>query len=205
LLNVSITRQQVTDSPSIDTDRPVSRRMELQYLRHYGLPPYWGAASLWGTAALPAGMIPAPAPPTDVASEEGPGDDETHLRSCREVTGYALQATDGDLGHVEDFLFDDLDWAVRYVVVDTRNWWFGRKVIIPPEWVDSIDWSARMLSVDVSRDAVKQAPAYDATEHVNRQWEADYHAHHGRPPYWTSPEQARKIKARHLRPPIITK
>jgi hypothetical protein len=91
------------------------------------------------------------------------------------------------------------------VVVDTRNWWFGRKVIIPPEWVDSIDWSARMLSVDVSRDAVKQAPAYDATEHVNRQWEADYHAHHGRPPYWTSPEQARKIKARHLRPPIITK
>lgn len=205
LLNVSITRQQVQDSPSIDTDGPVSRRMELQYLRHYGLPPYWGAAGLWGAAALPSGMIPAPVPQTDVESDEVPGDDETRLRSCREVTGYALQATDGELGHVEDFLFDDLDWAVRYIVVDTRNWWFGKKVVIPPEWVDSIDWSERALRVDVSRDAVKNAPAYDATEHINRQWEADYYTHHQRPPYWTSAEQARKIKARHFRPPIITK
>jgi hypothetical protein len=205
LLSVSLTQQQVKDSPPIEADRPVSRRKELQYLRHYGLPPYWGAAGLWGAAASPLAMVPAPAPPTHVADDEDLSADETHLRSCREVTGYALQATDGELGHIEDFLFDDLDWAVRYIVVDTRNWWFGGKVVISPEWVDGIDWSARTLRVDVSRDAVKNAPAYNATEHINRQWEADYYAHHGRSPYWTSPEPARKIKSRHFRPPIITK
>jgi hypothetical protein len=204
LLGVSLTRQQVKDSPSIDTNRPVSRRNELHYLRHYGLPPYWGAAGLWGGAASPAAMLPAPALPRSVADADNVSDDETHLRSCREVTGYALQATDGELGHVEDFLFDDLDWAIRYVVVDTRNWWFGRKVVIPPEWIDGIDWAGHTLRVDVSRDAVKRAPAYDAGEHVNRQWEAHYYEHYGRTPYWTSPGQDRKI-TRHFRPPIITK
>jgi hypothetical protein len=206
LSSVSLTRQQVKDSPSIETDQPLSRRKELQYLRYYGLPPYWGAAGLWGGAAVPSAIVPAPAPAlTGVPHEEDLSDDASHLRSCREVAGYTLAATDGELGHIEDFLFDDLDWAVRYVVVDTRNWWFGAKVVIPPEWVDTIDWSERTLRVDVARDAVKHAPAYDAVGHINRQWEADYYTHHRRPPYWTSSAQARKIKGWHLRPPIITK
>jgi hypothetical protein len=143
-------------------------------------------------------MLPAPVLAPSAADAEPISDEEADVRSCREVTGYALQATDGELGHIEDFLFDDLDWAIRYVVVDTRNWWFGRKVVIPPDSIDGIDWAEHTLRVDLSRDAVKRAPAYDAVEHVNRQWEAHYFEHYGRSPYWTSPDQARKIKTRHL-------
>jgi hypothetical protein len=91
------------------------------------------------------------------------------------------------------------------VVIDTRNWWFGEKVVISPEGVDAINWSDLTLGVDVSRETVKGAPAYDAVGHVNRQWEADYYAHHQRPPYWISAERARRIKARLLRLPTVTK
>jgi hypothetical protein len=205
-LHVSLTREQVRNSPPIDTHRPVSRQQEQRYLWFYGYRPYWGEPGLWGPGAVPAAMAAAPrSAAADPAIDDDLSAEQTHLRSCREVAGYALHATDGDLGHVEDFLFDDLDWAIRYLVIDTRNWWFGRKVLIAPEWVEGIDWTARNLVVDVSREAVTQAPEYDAGAHVNRQWEADYYAHHRRPPYWTAPQEARRIKARHFRPPVITK
>jgi hypothetical protein len=200
-MNLSISREQVRSSPEIDTRQPVSREQERTYLQYYGYPYYWIGPSPAGAVPLPGAAVPhalesAPA---------GPGEHgENHLRSCYEVAGYRLQATDGALGHVEDFLFDDLDWAMRWVVVDTRSWWLGRKVLIAPEWIDAIEWPERRVHVDVTREGVKAAPRYDAVEHVNRQWEADYYAHHQRPPYWISAEQARAIKARRRRPPVIS-
>jgi hypothetical protein len=206
-LNVALTREQVKNSPPVETRRPVSRQQELHYLSYYGYPGYWGAPGLWGPAAFPTALMPAQPPPPrhrQVDESDATSAEESHLRSCREITGYRLQATDGELGKIDDVLFDDLDWAIRYVVVDTNTWWFGKQVLIAPEWVDEIDWSERSLRVDVSRESVKRAPEYDAVGHVNRQWEADYYAHHKRVPYWISPERARQIKARHFRPPVIT-
>jgi hypothetical protein len=201
-LSVSLSRHQVRRSPAIDTRQPVSREQERKHLRYYGYPYYWAGPFLWGAAPVPAAAMPGPlALPPDDGDQEA----ENHLRSCYEVAGYQLQATDGTLGHIEDFLFDDLDWAIRWVVVDTRTWWMGRKVLMSPEWVDAIDWAGRSVHVDVTRQAVKAAPRYDVVEHVNRQWEADYYAHHQRPPYWTSADDARAIKKRRLRAPVITK
>lgn len=195
-LPVSLTRTQVKSSPGIEKDLPVSQQQEIEFSRYYGYPYYWSGAALWGPAPYPAGALAATpgftGPPADVEPAHG----DRHLRSCREVTGYHLRATDGELGHVEDLLLDDLDWAIRYIVVDTRNWWFGQKVVIVPEWMNSIDWAQREVRVDVTRDEVKSAPPYDEVTHVNRQWETDYYAHHKQPPYWISDVQARRIKAR---------
>jgi hypothetical protein len=102
-LSVSLTRQQIKDSPTIDTDRPVSRRKELQYAHYYGFPPYWGAASLWGPAATPAEIAATSPGQRGLSAEADLGNEATHLRSCREVAGYALKASDGNLGHIETF------------------------------------------------------------------------------------------------------
>jgi hypothetical protein len=98
-----------------------------------------------------------------------------------------------------------MSWAIRYLVIDTSNWWIGKRVLIPREWVEAIDWINHHVEVDVTRAAVKAAPEYDRAEHVNRQSEVDYYTHHRRDPYWVSQDRARKITARQLRPPIITK
>ncbi len=198
---LSINRQHVRDSPPIDTQQPVSRQHEAEYLTHFGYPYYWTHAGLWGAYPLPT--LPAAVPMA--AREATVSDDEqratesgdSHLRSVAEVTGYLIRATDGELGHVDDFLIDDISWAVRYLVIKTSNWWFGRHVLVAPRWITSIDWVSKSVDVNVTRAAIKSAPAYDRAEHVDRQWEAAYHKHiHGRDS-WLDDEDAAAIKAAH--------
>jgi hypothetical protein len=126
-LHVGLTREQIKNSPPIETHKPASRTEEARHLRYYGYAPYWGSAGMWGATAYPGALATA-APPTPTATE---ADDEEYLRSCGEVAGYHLHAKDGELGHVDDFLFDDLSWAIRYLVIDTSNWWIGKRVLGP--------------------------------------------------------------------------
>ena len=197
-LRLSITRDQVRDSPGIDMHRPVSRRQEIAYFDYYGYPYYWGHTGVWG--AQPAELMPTPeqialqraraAEVERTAAVEG----DAFLRSAAAVAGHVLRATDGDLGHVDDFLLDDLSWAIRYMVVDTSNWWFGKHVLVAPEWISDIRWPDRSVSVDLSRQSLKNAPEYHRAEHVDRQWEAAYYEHLRRPGYWLTAEEASAIK-----------
>lgn len=78
-----------------------------------------------------------------------------------EVTGYHVEATDGGIGHIDDFLFDEQSWEIRYAVVDTRNWLPGRLVLVSPRSIKSVDWSDRRAHVGLTREAVKASPAYE--------------------------------------------
>ena len=105
-------------------------------------------------------------------------DDDAHLRSSREVLGYHIQAADGQLGHLSDFLVDDRTWAIRYAVVDTSNWWFGKHVLLASEWITDVDWANSTVSVELTRQAVKDAPTYDPDVQMDEQWEHAYLAHY---------------------------
>jgi hypothetical protein len=197
-LLLSISRERVNNSPGIDTHQPVSRRHERDYLDYYGYPYYWSHSGLWGVQPTP--MLPTPEQiarqrARSTAAERKASDrGDTHLRSASEVSGYVIHALDGDLGHVTDVLFEDLSWATRYLVIDTSNWWFGKHVLVAPEWVTDISWSERSVSVNVMRQLLKSAPLYDRAEHVDRQWEAAYHHHLKQPGYWLTEDDARAIK-----------
>lgn len=187
-VSLSISRGMVKSSPDVDTHKPVSQQQEVEYLLYYGYPYYWGGAGLWGPGPYPAGLAAANAAEArtriEEELEEARAKGNQHLRSSKEVLGYHLQATDGELGHVEDFLVEDDSWAIRYIVVDTSNWWFGKRVLVSPEWIREVSWSDNKVYVDLTRQSVKSAPEYDSAAHLDRQWEADYHAHHRRRPYW---------------------
>src|SRR5262249_56338846 len=99
---------------------------------------------------------PSPVEQEMLARELEGGD--PNLRSARDVTGYYIQATDGDLGHVEDFLVDDETWAIRYCIVDTRNWLPGRKVLVSPEWIQRVSWEDSKVYVDLSKRHIKSPP-----------------------------------------------
>jgi len=87
---------------------------------------------------------------------------DAHLRSSRHVMGYHIEARDAPIGHLEDFLFDEETWAIRYAVVDTRNWLPGDHVLISPERIRSVNWAERSVVVDMRRDAIRDSPTYDA-------------------------------------------
>jgi uncharacterized protein YrrD len=197
-LILSISRDRVKDSPGIDTHQPVSRRREQEYFDYYGYAYYWGHAGLWGAHPMPimptAGELAAQRVKAAEAERKAAAEGDTHLRSVSAVTGYSIRAADGDLGHVDDVLFDDLSWAVRYLVVDTSNWWFGKHVLIAPEWITEISWPERSVVVDMTRQALKDAPPYDRAEHVDRQWELAYYGHLQQPGYWLTDDEVRTIK-----------
>jgi uncharacterized protein YrrD len=186
---VHLTKNQIEESPSIFTDKPVSRQFEEVYHEHYGWSSYWGGPFAWG--AYP---YPYPAPAAAIRKvERSAGDRENewdpHLRSVRKVTGYHVQASDGEIGHVDDFVIDDFTWAIRYLIVDTRNWWPGKKVLVSPLWIERVSWSEARVFVNLTREAVRQAPEYTGDSVLNREYETSLHGHYGREGYWISEEQ----------------
>jgi len=117
------------------------------------------------------------------------------LRSTDAVRGYCIQATDGEIGHVEDFIIDDETWAIRYLVVDTRNWWPGKKVLLSPQWIESVSWPESKVFVNLSREAIKQSPEYTEESLLTRDYETQLHRHYDRQGYWVD-EPASKEHSR---------
>jgi hypothetical protein len=164
-----LTAQQVEDSPPVETEKPVSRQQELALHTYYGWQPYWAASPLagslapyWG-AAMPATahVRPGQEPVAEEVAAREREQRDPHLRSAREVEGYHVAATDGEIGHVEDFFIDDRDWAIQLLGIDTRNWLPGRKVVISPRWLHGIDWAGGKVQVDLTRQQIKDSPEYD--------------------------------------------
>jgi hypothetical protein len=166
-----LTTVQVREAPDIDTDAPVSRQHEMRLAAHYGLPEYWAGPFRWGASPFPyvhgdlaaVGLeIPVAEPRAAAVREEMAArvtqEGDPHLHSARAVAGLGLHATDGDLGHVEDFLIDEAAWVIRYLIADPRNWWPDNHVPLSTDWVTGVNWDDRRVEVDVSRDAVRHAP-----------------------------------------------
>ena len=174
--SVALTRDQVRSSPDVDTDRPVSRQHEIYLHQHYGWPFYWA----------PSGDLVGPIMttlPVEPPSDEPPGD--PHLRSVRDLIGYDVQASDGEIGCVDDFIADSESWTIRYMVVAIHKWLPGRKVLISPQWlVGPISWAGRTVKIIMSREHIKNSPEYDAKAPVNREYEGRLYDFYGRPRYW---------------------
>jgi sporulation protein YlmC with PRC-barrel domain len=186
-VDVSLTRQQVKDSPDIDTDRPVSRQQEMKYHTYYGYPYYWGGVGLWGTVAYPWALAEDSTENRVLAAELARDVNQhadTHLRDSTVVRGYHIKASDGEVGHVDDFLLDDESWRIQYLIVDTSNWLGGRHVLVSPDWVTSVRWDESRVHVALTRDAVKNSPDYDSLTAPNREYEQELYTHYGRVVYW---------------------
>ena len=184
-LEVALTKSQVEHSPNIDTHLPVSRQHEAGYLGYYGYPSYWAGPYLWGPAFYPAGFAVATTAGTDeLADSIRRESTDSHLHSTGGVTGYHIEATDGDIGHLDAFIVDDEAWAIRYIEVATRNWWPGKKVLVSPAWIERVSWTDSKVSVGLSREAIQNGPEYFESMPITREYENRLYFHYGRPPYW---------------------
>ncbi|MEP7187562.1 MAG: PRC-barrel domain-containing protein [Roseiflexaceae bacterium] len=145
----------------------MSRQHEEEYFAYYGYPYYWGGSGLWGGAMSP-NLIAMSAARTSDSTPAVEQHGDPHLRSAREVSGYMIQARDGDLGHVADFVVDDASWTIRSIVVDTRNWWPGKHVLVAPESIVAVNWAHGVVSIDLEREQIKQKPVYEPSQLLNR-------------------------------------
>ena len=183
LIQLGLTKEKVRNSPSVDVSQPVSRQQEALQSRYYGYPAYWGyTGGLWGMGPYPSLLRSERW--KDIPERDGRATGDVHLRSAKEVTGYHVEGNDGAIGHVADFVVEDETWAVRYLVLDTSNWWIGKKVALAPQWASEINWAQRTVHVDMSRQAIKASPEWPGPGAVNREYEELLCEHYGRPTYW---------------------
>jgi hypothetical protein len=189
-LPVNLTKSQIEASPDIRQDEPVTMQMESHLYGYYGWDPYWGpdfygaditGFGMTGGYGMPFGRAqPRELDTIQLGSDDG-GD--PHLRSMASVQSYHIHATDGSIGHVENFLLDDATWTIRYMVVDTSNWWFGAHVLIAPYAVVSIDWSNREISLNVTQSQVRTSPPWKPLNLIETMDERALHEHYGWPGY----------------------
>ena len=187
-ISVDLTKKQIEDSPSADNHKPVSQQFEQAYYGYYGYPAYWSGPYSWGP--YPDFRRDHQARAVDLAHErqnertQRKNGWDPHLRSTHAVSGHHLQALDGEIGHVSDFVIDDETWAIRYLIVDKHNWWPGKKVLISPQWIERVSWDERKVFVNLSRLTIKASPEYTADSLLTRDYEISLHGHFNRKGYW---------------------
>lgn len=191
-LTVSISRAQVKNSPDVDSEKPVSKQYEVDFMGYYGYPYYWGKTGLWGNEGSPNMISPgyysvAPQPDDFGAPDKFADvnaalsrDTDHHLRSSDAVTGYHLDAIDGELGHLQGILIDIDTWAIRYLIINTSNWWLGHLVLIAPKWIKEVSWPTSKIYVDMTQQQVKDAPTFDPSVPFTLEHEHSLQTHYGR-------------------------
>ena len=170
-VEVGLTREQVWESPPVGADRPVSARQEADYYAYLATAPYWGSA--------------VPVFPLYVDSQVGREEEgDPHLRSAKEVRGYAVRSGDRSIGHVEDLVYDDRHWEIRYLIVDTRDWLPGKKVPVSVDWASGVSPFDGRVEVDLTAEEIRSAPGWEPGTVIDRRYETELHVHYGRTPYW---------------------
>ncbi len=179
VVKVGLSKEQIENSPPIESNKPVSRKKEMEISQYYSWPMYWQPSARSYGVFTPPQVKKIEAQGKSTEREEG------HLRSVKEVTGYHIKASDGEIGHVEDFIVDDENfWAMRYAVINTTNFIGGKDVLISTQWIDDVDWTRKKVYVDLLKKAIKDSPKFDPKEPVNREYEETLYDFYGRPRYW---------------------
>lgn len=163
---VNLNKEQIRTSPDIDTDKPVSRQQDMQLYGHYAWQRYGGGGFYAGGSV--AAMDNVPIIDEKIKKEADPNDkrsdDDLHLRSTKTIMGYHIHASDGDVGHVSDFIFDDANWQIKYLVIDTHNWVGGKKVLIETATIKEIQWENSKVILNITTAAIKDGPVFDASQ-----------------------------------------
>lgn len=184
---VDLSKQQIEDSPLLATNLPISQQFEIDYYNYYGWSDYWDGPYIWGNYPY----IVRDALKTQEYKEIGKSWDH-HLRDTNEVKGYYVHAIDGEIGHVEGFLIDDQTWAIRYLVLDTKNWWPGKKVLVSPEWVDSVSWGESKVFTNLTREMIQKSVEYTDELLLTREYETMLHRNYNRKGYWENEQLSSK-------------
>lgn len=183
-IQVNLSKKQIENCPPSDQHMPYSRKKEKEYSEYFKWPSAWGRPTDWWEVEGYDSLLPGPAGADVPATHD--------LRTTREVEGYRIHALDGEFGKVEDFLLDDHGWIIRYFMIDTHRHCFGKRVLVGPRWVKSIDWGERQINVDLRKDRIQDAPSFDPNGVLDRAYEERLHQHYGQRPYWNRDFLAKK-------------
>lgn len=181
VVKLNLDQQKMLGSPAIDTLKPISRLQEARLVNYYGCKPYWEETHAHVASRYPSGAIRSAAFIESERRERmtlhtNAVNSKVHLLSTKQAGGYTIEAVDGPIGQIRDFVFDDETWLIRYLTIDTREWWQSEsEMLLPTESVDSIDSAALTISTTLSREAIQHSPVYLNDAPLRRMYETQLH------------------------------
>lgn len=179
-LPVALTKEQIKASPPLPEHAPLSRRYEIMWYDYYGISYDWVEEDQIGVTKNPTASV--------VAEEEGESagkkEEGSRVFSVAELTGATIVASDGDIGHLADFLVDLKAWKVRYAVVDTRNWLPGKQVCVSVVCVEWVDPSRKRVGIGLPKEKIRNSPEYNPVEPMTEEYQVVLHDYYGWPKYW---------------------
>lgn len=178
-IEIKLSKNEIEISPSFESNKPVSLQFETEYYECHKWPTNWNGTGMWG-------LFPNLTYTKNIwdVNQKMVNTWDPHLRSTNEVSGYVIQAKNGEIGHVMDFIIDDKTWAIRYLIIDTTNWFGGKKVLISPKWIQDINWEESKILINLSLEEIKKAPEYAAEDLLTRDYETQLHAFYNHSVYW---------------------
>lgn len=184
---VNLTKKQIEDSPSLANDKPVSRQYEAEYYGYFGYPAYWEGSNMVGVYPYIMRDLEKRKKSAQAKKAWDP-----HLRSTQDVSGHIIHASDGEIGHVDDFIIDDAAWAIRYLIIATRNLLPGKKVLISPAWIEDIIWESHTVYVNLLCETIRNAPEYNEETLLTRDYETGLHRHYNYQGYWVDDAESKE-------------
>jgi uncharacterized protein YrrD len=185
VFRVNLTMEQIKNSPTIDTDKPVSRQHETALYNYYPWGgPYWGGGFGMGVGIgtdMPySKTLDEAIQNENNVTDDDASDDDPHLRSIDKVSTYSIKASDGEIGDVKDFIVNDSNWRIDFMLVDTGNWFPGKKVLIAPTMIKEIVWETAIVVVNATQEIIKDSPEYIPGEELKESYASDLQAYYGR-------------------------
>lgn len=172
---VNLTREQIRNSPEIDIAKPFSRQQEIRIFDYYELNSY-GSCGIIAREIKKTGKNGSDKEEASSATLKSYGNNLLH--STRKVIGYTISAVDGVIGKIDDFIFNDRNWKLDFMVVDNVDWNPDEKVIISPKRIKEIKWESSAVTVNTMVDLVKDSPEYDPNLPIGEVYEADLDNHY---------------------------
>jgi sporulation protein YlmC with PRC-barrel domain len=174
-LKINLNTERIEGSPPVDLERPISREKETELHEYYDWPLYW---TNFGPPSYP--LVEMITEMRDKTGREESAQTAGYLHSLEEVDSYNLEARDGSIGRIQDFLVDKTNWKIQYLVIETSAWLPGRKVIIAPSWIEEIAWDEKTVRIDLTRETIRNSPEYDPETPLDLEYEEKLYSHYQR-------------------------
>ncbi len=158
-LSLDMSMYHVKNGPSIERDLSLKPQSEIDYLSYYGYSFYRGATEAHGFDKDAEAKLAEIFASVD-AVRRTYGD--RHLRSCKEMINYDIEGSDSQVGYLQSMLFDEKDWSVRYLMLNTSNWWLGHQVLLEPQSIRDVSWGDARIYVNMLRQEIQSTPIFDA-------------------------------------------
>ena len=161
--HIKLHKKQIENSPSIESHKPVSRQFEIEYYSYYGWPPYWDGGGMSGISPIPVAL---PLLVDRIKShQKHKHREDKHLRSTQAMSGYHIETSDGEIGHVTDFMVDEKSWAIHELVIETGHWYSGKEILIPPSKVKRISYEESKVFVSLTKEDIQRTAENEISVH----------------------------------------